>query len=157
LGPTIAVFTGPENITIPEREYIRGIVTTLPLTYELFVSGAAVGVDTICALQAIDTFQNARHLLVVPNYRHNHLLVQAVLRMTPPPVVDVEYMPGMTDAMDRNDRMIFLGEALYAFPASAQEEQRSGTWATIRRARKKQIPIYYFPLNGKAPWVENAV
>lgn len=47
----------------------------------------------------------------------------------------------------RNTRMLELctGHVL-AFPKSNKEELRSGTWATIRRARKLDLPVDIHPL-----------
>lgn len=43
--------------------------------------------------------------------------------------------------MKRNDVIVDLIDALIATPRGP-EKLRSGTWATVRRARKKGIPIY---------------
>jgi hypothetical protein len=49
-----------------------------------------------------------------------------------------DYIPRNHDIVDSTDLLI-------AFPSSTTEEQRSGTWATIRYARKigKQVFIIY--------------
>lgn len=50
--------------------------------------------------------------------------------------------------MKRNDDIVKASNALLAMP-HGPEEVRSGTWATIRRARKKGIPIFIVYPNGK--------
>ena len=57
--------------------------------------------------------------------------------------------------MKRNDLTVSLIGELLAFPRTSEEERRSGTWAAIRRARKKRIPVHFFPLDGSSPWVED--
>lgn len=46
--------------------------------------------------------------------------------------------------LDRNGVMVSLGEVLLACPKGLKEELRSGTWATVRRARKKGIRVVLF-------------
>ena len=50
--------------------------------------------------------------------------------------------------MKRNQDIVDASDILIATP-HGPEEVRSGTWATIRRARKKGIPIYIVYPNGK--------
>lgn len=52
--------------------------------------------------------------------------------------------------MERNTRLVEwacehggVGGALIATPGEVEEQVRSGTWATIRRARKLVLPIIY--------------
>ena len=43
--------------------------------------------------------------------------------------------------LDRNQDIVMCSDLLIAAPRTAQEQQRSGTWATIRYARKAGIPV----------------
>lgn len=52
-------------------------------------------------------------------------------------IVDLPRQP-----LDRNRIMVDIGEALIACPKSMVEELRSGTWATIRYARKSHKPVH---------------
>ena len=46
--------------------------------------------------------------------------------------------------LDRNQDIVDSVDVLIGMPKDIQEEEvRSGTWSTIRRARKKRIPIYF--------------
>lgn len=45
------------------------------------------------------------------------------------------------DYLDRNQNIVNEADMLVACPYRRDEQLRSGTWATIRRARKKGIPI----------------
>jgi hypothetical protein len=49
------------------------------------------------------------------------------------------------DFIDRNQET----DILVAFPNSEKETVRSGTWATVRYARKKKKTIYIFLSDGK--------
>lgn len=44
--------------------------------------------------------------------------------------------------MERNQDIVDVAEALIATPSTTVEKLRSGTWATVRRARARRIPIY---------------
>lgn len=50
--------------------------------------------------------------------------------------------------MKRNQRIVDFSDALIATP-HGPEKVRSGTWATVRRARKKGIPIYIVYPDGR--------
>jgi hypothetical protein len=45
------------------------------------------------------------------------------------------------DYLDRNHAIVDAVHALIAAPKGSKEERRSGTWATVRYARKDRKPI----------------
>jgi len=49
--------------------------------------------------------------------------------------------PAGENPLDRNHDIVAEAEILIAAPKTDQEVLRSGTWATIRYARKKGIPV----------------
>ncbi len=49
---------------------------------------------------------------------------------------------GRLPYLERNRRIVDESEVLVACPRSAVEELRSGTWATVRYARKRGVPVY---------------
>lgn len=55
-------------------------------------------------------------------------------------------MPEGTDYMARNDEIVRLADILTAFPKTDREEVRSGTWATVRRGRRKGIRVEIIPV-----------
>lgn len=125
----------------------------LPVSIDHIITGAAVGVDTLCHYVSYAYKREARHTIIVPNGRHNFEVVQFAIAMD----LDVIEMPGGTDHLDRNSKMINMADLLVAFPGTKNELLRgSGTWSTIRRARKKGILIYIYPLNGDKHWKENS-
>ncbi|HEY4779574.1 MAG TPA: DUF4326 domain-containing protein, partial [Solirubrobacterales bacterium] len=118
---------------------------------DLYVSGAAHGVDTVAALAALDFFPAADHRVYVPAAWHNEAGVSQ-LRQRGAEVVQVA--PGASRAesyMARNDRMVADCAMLVAFPYSEREELRSGTWATVRRARRARRRVLVEPLRPTVP------
>lgn len=112
-----------------------------------FTTGGAFGVDSIAAQLADYYFsKNTLKRVSFPKgYWFNKETLKWADEIDP---VDGGYLV-------RNDRIIFFSDVLFAFPKTPVEQKRSGTWSTVRRARKKGIPIFYFPLNGADPWQEN--
>jgi len=51
--------------------------------------------------------------------------------------------------LQRNKDIVNSCDILWAFPRNNNEEVRSGTWSTIRYARKKEIPTVIIYPNGK--------
>lgn len=118
-----------------------------------FITGAATGVDTLCFYLCTAWAEKAQHTVIVPAGNHNTEVVNFALAMD----FEVIEMPEGTNYLDRNTEMIKLADLLVAFPGGSAELFRgSGTWSTIRRARKKGIPIHIFPLDkSQKPWKEN--
>ena len=54
-----------------------------------------------------------------------------------------------SDNLVRNRFIVNHVELLLAFPNSVSELQRSGTWFTIRYARKQRIPMFIINPNGE--------
>lgn len=50
----------------------------------------------------------------------------------------------------RNQHIVDVADELYAAPHEATEQLRSGTWSTIRKARKKRIYVGVVGPNGEA-------
>lgn len=136
-------FTGTTAVTNLQAVYIDAIIRDL--TADRFVSGCANGVDTVAALSAWSEHWTAKHLLLVPEAKyHNERLV---LYMGKHPDVEVRQVPG--GYLKRDDAIVKESNELVAFPRTAREILRSGTWATIRRARKAGVPVRLFPLEGR--------
>jgi hypothetical protein len=54
--------------------------------------------------------------------------------------------------LDRNHDIVDETDFLIAAPKTEVEEQRSGTWSTVRYARKKNRPIYIIAPSGQVRW-----
>ena len=61
--------------------------------------------------------------------------------------VDVEEIP--LDYLDRNRQIVAKSDVMIATPKGFEEELRSGTWATVRYARKAGKRLYIVYPNGE--------
>jgi hypothetical protein len=122
-----------------------------------FTTGGAFGIDTFAASFAYELARSNNEILLRGCFPMNKKYNYENLGF----IDQYEGVPG--DYMDRNNRLVWHADCLLAFPKTGTEEVRSGTWATIRRARnprkfgidKDPIEIRVYPLNGDEPWVEN--
>jgi|SRR5262252_9344418 len=99
--------------------------------------GACRGADRVAHAILVQTFGSMSAHHMHPTNEEQHLWAFSVARQ-PDVIYTLE-----TDPIKRNHLMIDLSEALVAAPSKKQEELRSGTWATIRYARKLHKPIYF--------------
>lgn len=109
-----------------------------------FRTGAAFGIDSLCFYAALPIFPSTKHHVFVPQgCRYNQDLVgfakQEQHRVTG--------VPG--GYLKRDDALVEGADLLLAFPETMNEVLRSGTWSTIRRAWKRDVPVRYYPLDGK--------
>jgi predicted Rossmann fold nucleotide-binding protein DprA/Smf involved in DNA uptake len=134
-----------------EKALVYAIVAALEDVDE-FTSGCAYGVDTAAHQAAVHTHPSALKRLCVPAAPHNASLVKTAELPSINWAVEYVGVPpgshrGISAAyMARNDRLVSHADTLIAFPAIATEQLRSGTWATIRRARKAGVPVRIYPL-----------
>lgn len=154
---TQITFTASRTVTPRQTDVMRDVCLEIGNTFrwddKKFISGAALGGDTFLALTCLFLYPNDKHLIAIPDYAHNHIMVAALREWAHPNLEIVN--TGLTP-VKRNDFMLDLGDLLYAFPQSNKEQARgSGTWAAIRHARKLNMPILVHPLSGSAPWKEN--
>lgn len=113
-----------------------------------FVSGAADGIDTFVAVNLSAWCPDTRHRLVVPAAGHNRLLAQE-WESSRNPNLKVERMlvqpgPAALQYRLRDQRMVDLaaGGWVEAFPLYEEQRQpRSGTWLTVRLARKAGVKL----------------
>jgi hypothetical protein len=110
------------------------------------VTGAAVGVDSIVAFHAFNLWPAAHHVIMVPAARHSES-IKHWARTKPIEIIHCEPRPSAAAAyMERNLAMAKRCSELHAFPRTAAPIQRSGTWATIRRAEMLGKPVHLHPL-----------
>jgi hypothetical protein len=149
------VFTGPRTILAAQVSYVQAILDALKAN--VFITGGAPGIDLFVAGECERRFPNARHIMVIPfGYKHGATEQSAVgfvnrghevLDMPRPR--NKSRHPNLL----RNDYMCELAmelnpnkAKLVAFPGSAIEQQRSGTWSCIRSARRISLPVEIHPL-----------
>ena len=123
--------------TIPGRswEIIEATIYACEPFYRTLIWGGCIGVDVACAEYA-EIFSLKRHAVLPPN-RH---LVAVDWREW---ATSHEEIPDGPDGYKRrNQRIVDLSDRLIAFPLYPEdhpESQRSGSWQTIRMARRKGI------------------
>lgn len=65
------------------------------------------------------------------------------------PLVRIKKHPARGRPLQRDKEIVALAEVLIAAPATDTEVRRSGTWATIRYARAKGIPVLMLSRGGE--------
>lgn len=134
-------FTGTRNVRDVDLERIRAAVLALPPDATV-VTGACIGVDALVARMA----HGGR--------RHVHTIVPAGRSRVDPywrqHCNTFEEMPPGTDYRARNERIVELSDRLVAFPEYPEDHHRShrsGTWMTVRIARRAGKPVEVVVLN----------
>jgi len=137
----VVSFSGPARTSFQEADFVEDIVAR-KVRAARFVSGGAYGVDTAAAY-GVDLYGlGSLHFVVPASLPNNRKFVK---KLVDDDRATVEYVSGTY--MDRNDRLVELADELVAFPRTREEERRSGTWATIRRAWKAKVPVTLYPLS----------
>ncbi|MHB1762638.1 MAG: hypothetical protein ACYCS4_07865 [Acidimicrobiales bacterium] len=120
--------------------FVPGEVTT----------GACVGVDTYAARRAIGLWPDSLHRIVVPADRS---------RVAPDWWTDFDHVvvdqmaPGTT-YRDRNVRVVHNADIVLAFPLWGEHDvraSRSGTWQTVRFARRSKLEVIVVELEAGGP------
>jgi hypothetical protein len=119
----------------------------------------------------VERWQDALHTLLVPQWRafagappqpcqHDREGMRRVSKLGAELGVKVRYhwCHAATGAeadgyMTRNDQLALNCSHLIAFPAGPDEVQRSGVWATVRRAAQRQRPVKIVPLDGSDAYI----
>ncbi len=132
--------TGPASITEAEEEIVGFILQGIATDAEEVWTGGAPGVDTAAARIIFSLFPRSRVILPGRPATFN----EEALRFAD--VVDrlPDEKDRATAFMARND-VLAQADELLAFPRR-RTFYRSGTWATINRARKRGKPVWLFPL-----------
>jgi hypothetical protein len=163
---TVYAATGPSSSLPTERARQIVRATLAGLQYDangfivegrlptLFRSGGAFGIDTMFALTARELWPEVHLQFVVPRYApYNRVLVRHLVETDE--LVTVLSVPPTSEKSSLSDQYMARNEVLVApptdqllaFPPTRIEELRSGTWATVRRARKQLVHVSYFPLD----------
>lgn len=112
---------------------------------EEFTCGGAKGVDQVAAGFATAIFPNALMRLVLPK-EYDGEWVDEIDSIS---VIDEIIYTGLPPLL-RNHVILDHTDHLEAFPKTSKEERRSGTWATIRYARQRNIITCINPLVRKS-------
>lgn len=142
---TVYGFTASRNIAgVPKRAVVPYLMCLSDGTE--FVTGGANGGDTFIGLWLYYQFNYATHTVIVPSNRS-----QVCEWWINCPSVNVIYMPDGTSYKDRNQAIVDRSNKLIGFPEYPEDDSRSlrsGTWQTIRLARKAGIPNEFHLLRG---------
>jgi hypothetical protein len=130
----IVGFAGPrEGLLSVQHESLRRIAAKLSLS--VFVHGGSYGSDTL-AHYAFRSAHPTIPIIVMPATKDNGSIVTA-------PYGDLNIILQPRGPLERNDMIVTVITGLVAAPKMMTEELRGGTWYTIRRARKKGVPILF--------------
>ena len=133
---TRIAISGPTDIAVGVLDAIIQDFKAQVRYGDTIFSGAAFGVDTAGARAA--QLAGAKLTLIRPaDLWHNDNLTEIADH-----VINV-----YGSYMERNDRLALEADRLVAYPLSAVEQLRSGTWATVRRFRKLGKPVEIRPID----------
>lgn len=144
------------GLSLAQRATLPGLFATLPA---ILVHGGAVGGDEevdafLAPLFARDREARRRSpdaifpafipIEVYPEHRRGreHWIYVAPFR-------ELRAVSWPDEPLARNRTIVRRGDRLLAFPATEEEELRSGTWMTVRFARKLGRPVTIVTPSGK--------
>lgn len=138
-------FSGSRSIPAGRESIIDGVLAILHGAE--FTTGACMGVDAYVGMKLWRDHPEALHRIVVPadRSRVEYWWTHRAIRDAGPQsgVLLEEMMPGMSYA-DRNQRIVQHSDVLVAFPAHPETDprsKRSGTWQTVRMARRAGLDV----------------
>lgn len=120
------------------RGYISGVMSDLCIDIKEFHHGDCIGSDT----QA--------HYLVREHDPNILVFIHPPINKTKASNLAGDVVLKPKDYIARNHDIVDAVELLIATPNEEEEQLRSGTWATIRYARKQHKPILIIMPNGRA-------
>lgn len=134
-------FTGTRQLALALR---RALLPTLfDLVADEYVTGAAVGIDSFIGAAMARLRPDATHRVIVPANRGQ--VDPWWNRQSLPTRFVLQYMPEHTTFRDRNAAIVARATELYAYPMFGESDvrsRRSGTWQTVRMARRADIPVH---------------
>ena len=132
----IAGFTGTRNgMTQKQKEAFRDTIILLEI--DKFHHGDCIGADFLAheIIKNINT--NIKIIIHPPSYAKYRAFCKGNVIL------------GQRPYLDRNKDIVDHSDLLIATPGEFKEKLRSGTWSTIRYARKKNKSIYIMMPDGK--------
>lgn len=125
--------TGTQRPPYGSGKVVEEWLSTLDREKDFIVCGVCIGMDTIIGKRA-----HERGFWVFGVVPWDRKKVAPDFRVW---CFGYQEMPPGTDYMDRNQELVSQVIDLTAFPRENEEQLRSGTWATVRRARERGIPV----------------
>lgn len=147
-GTTIIGVTGTTSYSARHEPAIDKALKSFRPSKHVFVVGGATGVDVNFARKARAKGFTVHAVLPREVPIHVHARRHSDTREWTDAVLHPDGGVNVSATyMKRNDRIVHHADRLIAFPRTRKEEQRSGTWATIRRARKAGKQVTLHPLD----------
>ena len=115
--------------------------------FDAFVSGACTGWDAVWGSTMRLTFPDKLHFVIVPANRSQ---IEPWWEAFDLGTVHLILMAKDTDYRARNEKIVEMSTHLYYcadYPEDHGKSRRSGTWMTVRIARKAGIPVHGFVIN----------
>lgn len=135
-------FTGTRNCEWDDlKPFHKAEVLKQLEEFDEFVTGACVGFDAVMGRFLAICFPGKKHTIIVPA---NHSQISLWWNDLPQENITVVYMPEGSTYKDRNQAIVGRSDALVfcaEYPEGHPKSRRSGTWQTIRMARKARIPV----------------
>jgi hypothetical protein len=145
-------FTGTRSLR--RLDAVRAFLSATCDDGDEFTTGACLGFDAFAAHHLLDVYPDRRHRLVVPANRTQVdwsiidrfllLLAQGAKNAV------VEEMPDGSTYKQRNERILDHADELVAVVAWAEHDGRSirsGSWQTVRLARKRGLHAHLLDLS----------
>lgn len=136
---TIFGYSGARTITSDHRGVIHPLLTSFTDSDE-FVTGACTGADATVARTLARLYPDAKHTVIVPTNRDQ--VEYWWLYRDPVKNLELIFLPPGTSYRDRNCAIVNRVNHLFAFPMHPEMDlrsRRSGTWQTVRLARRAGI------------------
>lgn len=141
-------FTGTRNVT---RNVAIDLLMPWFITdfrrYDHFVTGGCQGFDEYVGMGLAYAFPAKRHTVIVPSNRLQVAVWWPDVKTYVEDlggVFEVIEMPQGTTYKDRNEAIVNRSDELFYladYPEQDSNSRRSGTWQTVRLARKKGVPV----------------
>jgi hypothetical protein len=131
-----ASFTAARDLDPGSGGVIVNVLVQVPAA-QRYVTGGARGGDAFIGAWLAQRWPSAVHTVVLPANRSQ---TDPWWERSAVPVQLIEMPPG-TAYKDRNAELVRLGTAVFGLPAHEENDPRSrgsGTWQTIRMARRAQ-------------------
>jgi hypothetical protein len=133
--PLAVSFTASRDLDARGQEVIAGVLTVRLPRVACYITGGAAGGDAFIGRWLATNLPGAHHVVVVPADKSQ----VDPWWLTAGVDVEVIPMPAGTTFKDRNAELVRRGTAVFGFPACPEDDPRSlrsGTWQTVRMARK---------------------
>jgi hypothetical protein len=137
--PLLAVsFTAARDLDDGGRAVILNVLPAVPFA-DQYITGGAIGGDAFIGRWLAENRPDAEHAVIVPadKSRVDPWWLTAVIRCLT--LIEVIPMPAGSTYADRNAVLVERGTMMFGFPAGPEDHPqsaRSGTWQTIRMARR---------------------